>query len=95
MVIQFKAWLVRVPVNASGIGKQVKLELGVVATALGRGPQDFAGEHECSLAAEFNDFFNSVWIPRAQVLGHNTSALAGILGHRSKTLRRRLILMPV
>jgi len=31
----------------------------------------------------------------AQVLGHNISALAGILGHRFEVLRRRLILMPI
>src|ERR1700676_2718312 len=95
MVIQFEARLVREAVDASGIGKQVKLEFRVVATALGHRPQDFAGKYEGGLAAEFNHFFDAVWIPRAQVLGHNTSALARILGHRFETLRRRLILMPV
>ena len=95
VVVQFETRLAGIAVNAGGIGNQVKLQLRVIATALGHGTQDFARQNERGLAAKFNHFLDRVWIPRTQVLGHNTSALAGILSHRFEALRRRLILVPV
>src|SRR5580704_5073625 len=95
MVIQFKPGLVGISVNASSICNEVKLQFRMIATAFRHGAQNLARENECRFAAEFNHFLDGVWIPRAQMLGHNTSALAGILSHRYEALRRRLILMPV
>jgi len=64
-------------------------------TSLGYGPQDFSRQNDGRLAPEFDHFLNGVWVPGTQVLDDNTSILAGILGHRFESLRRRLILMPV
>ena len=95
MVAEFEARLMRESVHASGIREQIKLQFRMITAVLGYGPQDFAGHHDGRLTAEFNHFLDGVRIPRTQLLGHNTSALAGILGHRFQALRRRLILMPV
>ena len=95
MVIQFEARLMRKSVNACGIGDQVKLQIRMVATAFGHGPQYLPRQNDGRFAAEFNHFLDGVWIPRTQVLDDNISALAGILGHRFESLRRRLVLMPV
>jgi hypothetical protein len=57
----------------------------MVAAVLGHGSQDFAGDNDGGLTAEFNHFLDGVRIPGTQVLGHNTSFLAGILGHRFRS----------
>src|SRR4030088_2167607 len=99
--MHFKSWLIRVTIEAGGIGEQIEIQILVIATARSGGAQQFPWNNDRDFAAVVDHFRNSIRVPRAQSfcgkqasVYNTTSALVGILRQFFVIPKRRLF-MPV
>jgi hypothetical protein len=82
-VVQLEPRLNRVAVQASGVGQQVELQLGIRAATLRYGPKQISRHYDRGFAPEFNHLRNGLRAPRAQAFDNNISVLAGRLRHNA------------
>ena len=94
MIVQFESRLGGVAVHAGGVGQEIVLQLGVLATPFCRGSEEFARHHDRGFAPEFKHIYDRFRVPRTQASGYNISVLAGRLSHNLES-HVRWLFVPV
>jgi hypothetical protein len=81
LVIELKARLEGKAVNAGEVGKEVEVEAGIFAEALGGGAEEFSGDDDGDFPTKLGKRFDGARIPTAQPFDYNSSFLLNSLRH--------------